>query len=307
MRQGLAPLGVSTYIRVEHLERCIESLKRNSLAPQTDIYIFSDAPRAGHEKAVTRLRRYLTTIDGFKSVNIVEREYNNRMFNNRGGIKQLLDEYGQVIFLEEDVVVAPQFLSYMNQALAKYKDDPRVFSVSGYCPPIDIPKDYDEMAFFLRRFNAWGFGIWKDRFEKIGYIDRQAYLKLIDSEADLNDFAKNGGEDMLGMLRLDSDGTIDAFDVKAMYTQFINDQYTLYPRYSLTQNRGMDGSGTHCSKHNKYDVTLWNGIEHYDLPEFHIVQKIVDSHNRFRKPSLRVRWSEKVKILLTRYLRNKKH
>lgn len=306
MAKGLVPLGVSTYKRLEHLKKCVQSLKRNSLATQTDVYFFSDAPKTGDELAVAKLRSYLKTIDGFKTINIIEREHNSRIINNRSGMKMLLEEYGQLIFVEEDVVVAPQFLSYMNQALDKYKNDPRVFSVSGYSPPIEIPKDYAEAAFFLRRFNAWGFGIWKDRFEKTGYIDRQAYLKLINNDADLKDFAKNGGEDMLGMLRLDSEGTIDAFDVKAMYAQFIHDQYTVYPRYSLTRNRGMDGSGIHSPINNKFDVKLWTDAERFDLPEFKLDQRIEDSHNKFRKPKLRVRWSENIKTLMNRYLRDNK-
>jgi len=300
MDKGLAPLGVSTYKRLEHLKRCVESLKRNALATQTDVYFFSDAPKSGDEEAVAELRQYLKTISGFKTVHVVEREYNNRVTNNRSGMRLLLDKYDRIIFLEEDVVVAPKFLSYMNHALDKYRDNPRIFSITGYCPPIQLPDSYEHSVFFLRRFNAWGFGIWKDRFEKIDYIDREAYLSLIDNRTTLKDFIENGGEDILGMLRLDTEGAMDALDVKAMYAQFINNQYTVYPRQSLTRNIGMDGSGTHCPRNNKFDVTLWENVEYFDLPEFHVDQQILKSHRRFRKPRPRVQWSERIKIFLSR-------
>lgn len=70
----LAPVGLVVYNRIEHTKRVIEALKKNTLASDTDLYIFSDAPsKKEDESAVYELREYLKTInEGFKNVYIYE-------------------------------------------------------------------------------------------------------------------------------------------------------------------------------------------------------------------------------------------
>ena len=40
----LAPVLVTSYARLVHFKRCIESLSRNSLADRTSLYVAIDAP-----------------------------------------------------------------------------------------------------------------------------------------------------------------------------------------------------------------------------------------------------------------------
>jgi hypothetical protein len=224
----------------------------------------------------------LRTVDGFKSVSIVEREKNNRIGNNRGGLRLLLNRFGKVIFLEEDVVAAPGFLKFMNQALDKYEENKKVFSVVGYCPPIKIPADYPHDVFFLKRCNAWGLGIWKDRYERIRYITPDEYERFSDDKIRVREFVNGGGEDLMVMLKADAYGKIDAGDVKAMYAQFLSDQYTVYPRKSLTSNMGFDGSGTYCHSTARFNVVLSDQFS-FTFPDDVVVdERIVESNRKFR-------------------------
>lgn len=112
-----SPIGISTYKRIDHLKETLDALSKNILAEYSDLYIFSDAPRVGDEDEVYKLREFLNTINGFKSVSIFQRITNDRVKNNREGIKYLLDKYGKCIFLEEDIVTAKGFLEFMNSPL----------------------------------------------------------------------------------------------------------------------------------------------------------------------------------------------
>lgn len=283
MPNKLAPIGLSTYSRLQHLQQTIAALQNNDLAKDSELFVFSDAPKAGDEDKVEAVRRYLQSVGGFKTVNILERTENNRVANNRGGIRMLLDHYGKMIFLEEDVVTAPGFLTFMNQALDKYQGNQRIFSISGYCPPIAIPKDYDGDAYLLRRFNAWGFGIWKDRFERVNYISPEEYEAFAADRARVAQFISGGGEDMLRLMKADAYGTIDAFDVKAMYAQFLADRYTVYPTRSLSLNIGMDGTGMHCGSTHKFSVAL-SDKSVFSLPEnLAVDQRIVKANSKFRR------------------------
>lgn len=281
MSNDLAPIGVSTYVRLQHLQQTIAALQKNALALQSELFVFSDGPRPGDEEKVAAVRSYLKTVNGFKEVHIVERESNSRTANSRGGLRMLLDRYGKVIFLEEDVVTAPGFLIFMNQSLVKYEGNDRVFSVAGYCPPIDIPANYKHDAFFLRRYNGWGLGIWKNRYDRIKYITPEEYEQFAADKKRVRSFVESGGMDMLGMLKLDAYGEIDAGDVKAMYAQFLSDQYTVYPSRSLTRNIGFDGSGANCGESGRFDVMQSNKTT-FCLPAHLIVdRRIVKVHREF--------------------------
>jgi hypothetical protein len=257
---SLAPIGISTYSRLQHLKQTIEALKANKLAKESDLYIFSDAARPGDEGRVDAVRKYIDSIKGFKKVHVIKRIENSRVRNNRDGIASLLDKYGKCIFLEEDIVTAQGFLKFMNESLNIYEKDKRIFSITGYSPPIDIPIDYCGDVFILRRASGWGMGIWHDRYKEISYLDNDDVQDKFSINKEVEELSKYG-EDLLNMILLDAAGKIDAFDVKVFYYQFMNEKYTIYPRKSLVRNIGHDGSGIHCGKTNKFDVDLWGKFE----------------------------------------------
>ena len=159
MQSKLAPIGISTYSRIHHLQKTVEALKNNLLASQSELFIFSDAPKAGDEEIVNKVRSYIHTITGFKKIHIIERSTNGRVKNNRGGIQDLLDTYGKCIFMEDDNVTAPGFLNFVNKALETYEENEEILSVTGYTPPINIPNSCDQDFFVLSRFRITSYNV----------------------------------------------------------------------------------------------------------------------------------------------------
>ncbi len=259
MKNKIAPIGISAYKRLEHLRACIGALQKNILATESDLFIFSDAPKAGDEEAVRNVRAFLKTVKGFKTVQVIERRENNRVFNNRSGHRQLLDAYGKLIWLEEDIVTAPFFLTFINEALHFYEKDGRIFSISGYAPPLEIPDTYHQDSYLLGRFSAWGFATWKARYDKITYhLSSSEVVQNLNNPRFLKQLCKSG-VDIPEMLMREVDGEIDALDIKIMYQQALHGWYTLYPKKSLVQNIGHDGSGVHCDRTSKYHhESLWD-------------------------------------------------
>jgi len=165
----------------------------------------------------------------------------------------LVDTYGKMIWLEEDIVTAPGFLEFVNRALLFYEFNPRVFSITGYTPPIELPPVFTQDAFALTRFNAWGFGIWQDRYLAIREIQPAALESMNRLQ-----LAKNG-HDLYRMALADATGRIDALDVKAMFLQAATEGLTIFPRNSLVQNIGHDGSGIHCPTTDRFlHQRLWD-------------------------------------------------
>tara|TARA_R110001583_G_scaffold18565_1_gene73747 strand:+ start:4034 stop:4936 length:903 start_codon:yes stop_codon:yes gene_type:complete len=256
----LAPVAVSTYARVNHLRETVQALKKNTLASQSHVYFLSDAPRQGDEKAVAEVRQYLKTIDGFASVTIFERETNDRVKNNRGGIEYLLDKHDKVIFLEEDVVTAPGFLEFINAGLIKNRDDQNVFAVGGHTPNLIGLKNINSDFYCVRRFHGWGFGIWKNRYEEIGPLPS---WKEIKNEPLVMAALMSMGADMISMVKLEAAGRINAFDIRSCYFLAKNKEMKmLLPRQTLVTNIGLDGTGEHCDSTDIYiNHKLWGKVE----------------------------------------------
>ena len=48
------------------------------------------------------------------------------------GISIILNQYDKVIVLEDDIIVMPGFLTFMNRGLKLYQSDQEVYGISGY-------------------------------------------------------------------------------------------------------------------------------------------------------------------------------
>lgn len=296
MKNTLAPIGVVTYTRIEHLKKTINALKLNELANESNLYIFSDAPQVGDGLIVSQIREYCYTIDGFKTVNVIERKANGRVANSRGGLKWLLEKYESCIFLEDDIVTAPGFLTFMNQALETYKNDPKILSVSGYSPikAHGITSD----SFLLPRHCSWGSGYWLEKFNKMNhYIDKEEHSQFIRSNL-FKQYILQAGEDIEHMLELEVSGQIDALDVKAMYLQAKQSMVSVYPKFSLVQNIGHDGSGVHCGVTNKFDHSeLWGKNQNFILSKkLELDFNLCKQNTLFRKVPLKTKIIRKLQI-----------
>ena len=267
------------------MKEAIEGLKRNALAKESELYIFSDAPKPGDEYKVSAVRQYAHTIDGFKEVHVVERETNDRVKNNRGGIDFLLNKYGRVIFLEEDVVAAPGFLRFMNDALDFYENDQRIGSITAYCPPIRIPDSYKKDVFVLTRFNPWGVGLWQ-RYNKMNAnISEYCYKEVYGDKKRLKALARAAGQDIVELVTMDFEKKLDAGDMKSTFWQFYDDKLMVYPRKSLSQSIGQDGTGTIMGLTDKWDVSdIWDKEYGFEFcRNISIDETIQNSHYAFYK------------------------
>ena len=72
-----APIVLFTYNRPWHTMQTVEALKKNELAQESELFIFSDGWKNEDDKPkVLEVRDYLKTIDGFKNVTIIEKDKN---------------------------------------------------------------------------------------------------------------------------------------------------------------------------------------------------------------------------------------
>ena len=289
------PLVVSTYKRLEHLQRCIASLQRNMESRSSVLIVCSDAPRPGDEAAVAAVRKYVSAISGFEAVVPRFSSANDRVANNRGGMRYALDTYGAFVFLEEDCVVSKHFLRMMNLAVRRYEDDGQVFAVCGYAPPVPRSDDGGRLApVRVSRFSAWGFATWADRFQALQLDWTGEYWRQIWKHRRL---LHRRGSDLMPLARQQYLGRLNALDVIVDTHAALNDQRFVSFTKSLVTNTGNDGSGEHFGTTDRFDVALYGQDGPSELGKEIVDERLWESYRKFYSGSLLKRFASLLKLL----------
>lgn len=277
----LAPIALFVYNRPWHTLQTVEALQRNELAKESDLFIFSDAPKTPEAaEAVSKVRKYIKTISRFGSVSIIERDENWGLANSIiGGVTRLCNEYGQVIVLEDDLVVSPYFLDYMNHALENYLHDEKVMQISGYMFPISSSVALPE-TFFCKMTTSWGWATWDRAWCKFD-PDANKLANIIVAKKLRNEFDMEC--DYLRMLKMQSKGEIDSWAIRWYASVFLAEGLCLHPSTSLVVNIGHDGSGTHCVSNSNYKVSLSSAmptIFPLSIEESQLGRKVLEAYFR---------------------------
>jgi hypothetical protein len=237
---------LTTYRRLDHVRASLAALARNPLAAESELFITSDGPREADREQVMKVREFLQDVSGFRNVHLLFRDQNGR-YGNWVARREILAEYGRLVFLEEDCICAPGFLNFINQGLTRHADDDQVFSIAGYSPPISELRTPTIQCARVPSFNPWGFGIWKERDAMVPRsLSPGDFNRLLSDRNFRRKVMASLGAPYFGMLRKVVLGELCAYDIMAMLTVIQNDFVSIFPSQSFVQNTGFDGSGEHC-------------------------------------------------------------
>jgi len=295
---NLAPIVLFVYNRPWHTRQTVEALQKNELATESELFIYSDAPKnEDAQEKVKEVREYIKTIDGFKKVTIIEREKNWGLANSIiDGVTKIVNEYGKIIVLEDDLVTSKYFLKFMNESLEMYHDDKRVASIHGYIFPIEnLPE-----TFFIKGSDCWGWATWKDRWD-IFKPDGQKLLDELKSKKLQKEADFNGSYGFTKMLKDQINGKNNSWAVRWYMSAFLREMLTLYPGQSYIQNIGFGSEGTHCtSSTNVFDVCLNDKmfLDKIDIEEDLESRKKMELFLNSIKASLWIRIKSKIKRIL---------
>lgn len=260
-----APIALFTYNRADKTRRVVESLIQNAEAKDSDLFIFSDGPKTEAKRAgVEENRKFIHTIKGFKSVTIVEREKNWGLANSLiAGITDVIGRYGRVIVVEDDLVLSPYFLKFMNEGLVKYKDDDRVSAICGFVPRVSKPLPE---TYFLTYMHPWGWATW-DQAWKLLITDTKYLLRKMRFKT--YRFDLDGTVGSYGNLYCQKVGLVDSWYIRLYASFFLAGKLILFPGRTMVGNDGLDGSGTHCKESEDgacFVVPDSHPIEFQDIP-----------------------------------------
>ena len=242
-----APVLIPTLNRYEHFLRCVESLSKCTHADKTDLYIALDYPANDlHWEGYNKIKEYLNEISGFKSLNIIQRDKNFGAIQNfRNAREQIFQTCDRIILSEDDNEFSPNFLDYINKGLDKFENDPRVIAICGFSYPIEIPKNYNYNHYFSKAFSAWGYGIWKSKYNDIDWSINNI-KKFLKNPFNIWKIKYVPYDLLFGLFHIIKTGKITGDRIFA-FNNFIHNTYSVFPTISKVKNCGHDGSGIHCN------------------------------------------------------------
>lgn len=268
----MTPVALFVHSRPYHTRITAESLLANPEARQAQLHVFCDGARdrPGEARRVALVREYVRSIRGFREVVVHESLTNLGLAASIiSGVSKILEEFPQIIVLEDDLQVSSGFLAYMQQALDKYGPVPQVLSISGHSLPIKYPASYPCDAAFGVRASSWGWATWRDRWQAIDWevLDYSGFRRNLCARRRFN----RGGSDMSRMLHRQMAGTVNSWAIRFCYHQFKHGMVDVFPVRSLVENIGWGEGAENCSD----DVRAWKAEFWTDPPsEFRLPVKV---------------------------------
>lgn len=246
----IAPIVLFAYRRPEHTRRTLEALAANEMASESELFVFIDGPRGEDDKGnVAEVRHLAQMTKGFARVEVIQRSRNYGLAQNIiEGVTEIVNYYGRVIVLEDDIMTSPFFLKFMNEALHRYAGEPKIWHVSGWNYPID-PEGLPE-AFCWRVMNCWGWATWRDRWSRF-QKDPERLMRAW-SRKEINRFNLDGAYNFWAQVLRNHKGRLNTWAVFWYATIFENGGLCLNPTRSLVSNIGHDGTGQHCRNESPY-------------------------------------------------------
>lgn len=255
--QSLAPIVLFVYNRPEHTRQTLEALHNNVLSDQSDLIIYADGPKENATSEVLakiqQVRDILHENQWCRSVSVIESNTNHGLADSIiSGVTDVVNKYGRVIVLEDDIVTGKHFLEYMNEALERYKDEKNIFHITGWRDP--IKNAANNASYFYPKMDCWGWATWADRWI---YFKKDAlYYKSVFTSDMIWRFNVEGhDEGVWSQIEDNVSGKLNTWAVFWNASIFLKNGLCLAPTKSLVKNIGFDNSGEHCGKNSAQTIT----------------------------------------------------
>lgn len=253
---NLAPIVLFAYNRPKHLKQTIKALIANYQAKHSELFIYIDGAKDNLTKIqledIQEVRDYLALLHSanrtehfFQSIHITQREYNFGLADSIiQGVSEIIGKYGKAIILEDDILTSPVFLDYMNAALEKYKNEPKVWNICAWSYPIN-PQNLGD-CYFWRSPHCWGWASWADRWQHFKR-DTQWALENF-SQEDIEYINIDGTAHYFEQLLANHRGEIKTWAIFYYLLAYKHNALSLCPDVSYIKQIGFDGSGVHCTQ-----------------------------------------------------------
>lgn len=192
------------------------------------------------------------------------------------------------IILEDDCVPDQSFFPYCQELLEKYRDDPKILSISGFnfgYTPSDKLGSYS----FSRYMNMWGWATWRRSLNFVDYeisdwdkIDQLRFLHKGTRES-LIDFDWKWIKDWRRTFTDLIHKNVDAWDYCWIYAGIKHKLLTIFPHQNLIENIGFNQQATHTHDESSYITRMHSGPISFPLVHPKKIARNIDFEENYIK------------------------
>lgn len=252
-----APIVLFVYNRPYHTRRTLEALSRNELATQSDLFIFADGAKENalpeQLLQIEETRKVIREKQWCRNVEIIESSENKGLAKSIiEGVTKIVNQYGKIIVLEDDLLTGKYFLNYMNEALDKYENKEKVWHITSWRDPVETSNP--NSSFFYPVMDCWGWATWANRWQN--YKKDYVFYKKKFNRKMRKAFNIDGTDKGMWQQILDNEaGKINTWAIFWYATIFLHNGLCLAPCSSLVRNIGFDNSGEHCGTNSFQEIS----------------------------------------------------
>lgn len=245
IKNRYAPIVLLAFNRPEHFGKTIAALAQNEGAKESILFCFIDGPK--NDEDIKKQKLISETLSDYKKdfrdVVVTKRKNNLGLAKNIvESVTEVVTEYGRVIVLEDDILTSTAFLKFMNDALAFYEKEDRVWHISAHSEA-NCEQRPDEV-FLWRVMDCWGWATWNNKWEHF-HKDAHLLLKEFDDHM-IKEFDLDGTGAFWNQVLDNLQGRIDTWAIFWYATIFQNGGLCVNPYFSYSANIGFDGTGINC-------------------------------------------------------------
>ncbi len=253
-QQEQAPVLLFVYNRPQHTRRIFEQLLRQPEIESTHIYIWSDGPKGNQDSdAVQEVRAICRSL--LPQATLHEQISNVGLANNVvEGVSTILKTHTRVIVLEDDLILSPYFLRWMNDTLNCYENNPEIAHIHAGTFYTSSTLKNNHLLHFA---GSWGWATWQDRWKELWEPNGQKLLDELMAKPDVRrQFNYYGYMDFTRMLRQQVEGLNNSWAVRWHASLVLHHRLSVSCNPPLVANRGFDNSGTHSGGGGRYNTPV---------------------------------------------------
>jgi hypothetical protein len=241
-----APIVLFAFKRSEHLSKTLSALASNPEFNLSPLFIYCDGAKHAVDQVNVQKTRMIANQFPHPNKTVIESNVNLGLAASViKGVTQIVNKFGRVIVLEDDLIVDDYFLNFLNHALNLYENHSEIMQVSAYMFPISNFSER-KTPLLMSNISSWGWATWSRAWVN---FDPSAFgwELLLSNKAMRREFDVGGSYAYSDMLFRQVMGEVDSWAIRWNWSVYRCSGQVLYPPVTLVKNIGFDGSGTHCA------------------------------------------------------------
>jgi hypothetical protein len=269
------------YNRPKHTHAVLESLARNGVKRLRAFMDYSDDPHVRENQAA--ILKYIAQQKEIH-VDLYRHTAKQGLAGSvRFALNHVFEDADAAIVIEDDCVVRRGGMQFFCEGLEALASNPRVRSLCGYVFPCDFTVRDNEFL-VLNRFSPWGWATWKDRWK-----DYRSDLRVVVKDLEKRNMrVEEFASDIAHLCRSEEylNNGKNIWSINWILEHYVDSTFAVYPRQSIIENIGFDGSGENCvvspdfmvasPKHSTTQNT-WDTLPYYVENEER-VRKFLEAH-----------------------------